>query len=190
MTQHLIDTTPKLVTCTRCGAYVFACQVGGLKVAADLRPLDVEAYRAAIIAGKATYDQVDQAGRPHKLQARTASSSWPPYAGRNVLADHMCGTRAMNVTAVETTDIPPPQPRAVGTAQHGVTQESSASNDSVKSFQALAASPVIPHRSKREWVTKSCDTCKVTIGDDYRFCGVKQGKYWLWVQHDYDCEAS
>lgn len=175
MTQHLIDTTPKLVTCTRCKAYVFACQVGGLKVAADLRPLDVEAYRAAIIAGKATYDQIDQAGRPHKLQARTASSTWPAYDGRNVLADHMCGTRSMNVTAVETSELPPYQARANDT-------DARASD-----AMSTVAHSVIRRRSKREWVTKSCERCNVAIGDDWQYCGVKQGDYWIWVQHDYDC---
>lgn len=184
MTQTLIDTVIQLKQCGRCKGYVFFCQVSGVKTATDLKPLSVEEYRDAIIAGKSTYDVVRQAGKPWKLKLRLPSSQWPPYAGRSIVAEHPC-TKAMNMAGVELID-PPVQPRANAIEQHGVTQGSYALNDSGKSFQALAAKPVIHHRS-REYVRKKCEACHSEIGTDYRVVGVQIGESWVWIRHDYDC---
>lgn len=175
MAQHLIDTVPKLVTCTRCGAYVFTCHTAGVRVTVNPGPLTVEQYREALIAGRGTYDQIEQGGRPHKLTRRLPSTQWPPYRGRKVLADHGCGTQAMNVTAVETTDIPPFLARANG------------SDARASDAMSTVATHVIRRHSKREFIKALCDRCKRSIGEDYRFVGIEYEGYWQWVQHDFDC---
>lgn len=179
MTKYLIDTQPKIATCTRCGEYVFACHASGDRVAVDIRPLTVEAYRDAIMAGLKTYDQIEHAGRPHKLMPRTTDSGWPPYKGRKVLADHACGTRSMNTKVVETTELPPYQARAQST-------------DVVRASDAMSTvvTPVTHHHSdKPDHVNAVCGNCKRMIGRDWDIVGVKVAGRWKWVQHDYDCKS-
>lgn len=177
MAQHLIDTVPKLVTCTRCGAYVFTCHSSGVRVTVNPGPLSVEQYREALIAGRGTYDQQEQGGRPFRLIRRLPSSKWPPYDNRKVLADHGCGTQAMNFTAVETSELPPHQARANG------------SDARASDVMSSVATPVTHHRSKREYINAKCETCHRVVGDDLRFMGVEHAGKWMWLNHDYDCRS-
>lgn len=78
------DTKIELATCDGCGAYVLATA----GVAADPTPLDAESYRAALIAGRSTYDVIAEAGRPRLLRLRTASVSG---VACDIVASHPCG---------------------------------------------------------------------------------------------------
>jgi hypothetical protein len=181
------DTPIQLRQCVRCRAYVFACEVSGYKVAADPKPLSAEEYRAALIARRGTYDQVDQAGKPWKLKRRIASSQWPPYAGRSVVADHNCGTKAMNTSGVELVDIPQ-QPRASDTERRGETQGSCASSDSDSKHLARLAPNVIRRRSDRRTVHRECDVCGTWVGDADHW-GIEHAGRWVHVEH-VDCPKS
>lgn len=159
--KHLIDTEIRVATCNRCRAYVFAATVGGSAVAVDMTPLDVEGVRSSLLAGRRLYDQLDQAGRPWKLHARTAASSWPPYTGK-VLADHACGAMGRDATEVTTVD-----PRLSGAAS---------------AVRQTAASDGVSHRSDL-W---RCMVCHALIEKDEPFYGIEYGAF-RWARHDRDC---
>lgn len=173
MSKHLIDKPIKLKQCMRCKGYVFLCTDSGTQVAADVKPLSVEEYRAAIIAGRYTFDLVTQAGRPHMLRMRGASSKWPPYEGRSVLAEHPC-TRAINMSGVDLID-PPGTARVSDTSEHGVNK-GSAMQSLGTSVLGSPASIATLHRSK-------CDSCGKPVSMSQPHVGIEQGGEWKWVAH-------
>jgi len=183
MAQHLIDTVIQLRQCPRCKAYVFVCMVSGVKTAADPKPLSVEEYRAALIAGRMTYDQLDQAGRPWKLQSRSAASQWPPFKGRSVVAEHGC-TKAMNMGEVEFTAIPHSTPVS-DTGAAGVTTGQSAMSSERRTLGTVAAH--VTHHRSRPYIKEKCEVCHKEIGTDIRMVGVQIGDEWVWIQHDFKC---
>jgi hypothetical protein len=183
MSNQLIDTVVQLRQCPRCKAYVFVCMVSGIKTAADPKPLNVEEYRAALISGRMTYDQLDQAGRPWKLQGRTAASQWPPFKGRKIVAEHGC-TKAMNMAEAEFIDIPRSTP-ASGIGAAGVTTGQYASTSTQTTLGTVAVN-VIPHRS-RTYLQVKCDRCKLSIGHDWNFWGIQRGEEWVHAEHGYEC---
>lgn len=85
--DRFTDTKIELATCNSCGCYVLAAQVQGQPTAADTQPLDGESYRAALIAGRSTYDVIAEAGRPRLLRLRTASVSGTAC---DIVASHPC----------------------------------------------------------------------------------------------------
>ena len=93
MNDHLIDTTPKLAECPRCGAYVLLATVSGLRTAVDPAPLDRNAFIGALLDGKRTYDLQRTAGKPSKLVDRFPGA--PPFGTRETLAEHGCGAKAI-----------------------------------------------------------------------------------------------
>lgn len=178
-TQNLIDTEIKLGVCNRCKAYVFACQVSGLATAADPQPLDVEQYRAALIAGRRTYDVIRQAGRPVRLRLRTASV---PTSGCDIVAAHSCGAHGMDATTV--TEVPqgPPGARASGTGHQGPPCASSTPHTgSSRAAASGATRPASDHR----WTPGPlrCDTCRNLIADQEPYFGIECGTY-RWAVHD------
>lgn len=172
------DTPIVVATCNRCKAYVFACEVNGCKSAVDITPLDVEAYRGALVSGRATYDQLEQAGRPWKLHARGPSSEWPPFANRKVLGEHQC-TRGMNVTGFDVSEVPAPKAHATVTG----TETSSLSHGAP--VVATRADSATRHLTK--YVNYVCKRCGVMIGRDRTYVGIEYNGRWLWAQHDYPC---
>lgn len=183
MPPQFIDTIIKLRQCPRCKAYVFVCMVSGIKTAADPKPLNVDEYRAALIAGRMTYDQLDQAGRPWKLQGRTAASQWPPFKDRKIVAEHGC-TKAMNMAEAEFIDIPRSTP-ASGTGAAGVTPTHSVYSSEPRILGTVAAH--VTHHRSRPYIQAKCDRCKLSIGHDWNFWGIQRGDHWIHVEHGYDC---
>lgn len=110
MSQHFITTPIKLATCNRCGAYLWTCHTEGFRAAADPIPLaDLDAYVAALAAGRQAYEVQTLAGRPERL--RMVSRSTPlaeRLAAGRLVASHDCGTRSMNATAA-VTEVPDPK---------------------------------------------------------------------------------
>lgn len=176
--QHFIDKPIQLKQCTRCKSYVFLCTDAGTQVAADVKPLSVEEYRAAIIAGRYTFDLVTQAGRPYMLRMRGASSKWPPYEGRSVLAEHPC-TRSINMAGVDLID-PPAQPRVNVIGQHGETQASSA-------LSALGSNSQVHHANYATLRPSECMSCSKAIRDGELYWGIEHAGKWEWVEH-VDCK--
>lgn len=157
-----IDTQPVVATCNRCGKYVFACTVSGLKVAADIAPVDRDGYVAALVARRGTYNQVDQGGRPWRLQRRTAANSWPPWGGRKVLAEHACG--AMGQDSAEVSVIPPLKSDVTFTAKQTVASDG-------------ARRP------------SKCDECNTEILPGEPYWGFEHGTT-SWYRHDRACQAT
>lgn len=163
----------KVATCTRCNAYVFAAEVDGCKVSVNMTPLDVNAYRAALLAGHGTYDQVDQDGRPWALKRRTAASQWPPFAGRKVLGDHACGTRGMNRAEVE---VCKPSPK-------GPVRPYTGSSAACAPEVGTPARGVTLRRSETFW---RCARCHREIKPDQLMWGIEVGPS-RWAVHDERC---
>lgn len=174
MKGHLIDTEIKLATCNRCGSYVFACRVSGVATAADPEPLDVEGYRAALIAGRRVYDVITQeAGRPWKLAARTAAVSATP---RVIIAAHACGALGLDSTSVtEVAAVPRPAP-------------ASAMAGSAGALAALGASEAAPSATPlRSEPAAVCGRCGVVITGDAPRWSVVWGSRVVWAEHDGLC---
>lgn len=128
-------TTPiTLSTCGRCGAYVFACQVDGLKTMADPAPLDQAGYLAALVAGLRVFDLIEAAGRPQKLRTRSGASQPPIGHGQgsteplaysygtlsgHILAEHGCGASALDAAKAEVVPVGPPRAPATPGASRG-----------------------------------------------------------------------
>lgn len=112
MVQHLIDTKIKLATCNRCGAYVLAAMVGGVRCAADPQPLSVPECTTALIGGVRLYKLVEQAGRPWRLDYASVDTLRGPATH---LRAHGCGCAAMDATAFDGGPVDPPQ----APARHG-----------------------------------------------------------------------
>lgn len=114
--QHLIDTKIKLATCNRCGAYVLAAMVGGVRCAADPTPLDVQDRVRALVGGVKLYKLVVQAGRPWRLDFATVDTL---RGSAGHLRAHGCGCAAMDATAFDGDPVDPPQ----APARHGRTAD-------------------------------------------------------------------
>lgn len=171
--QHLIDRPIQLKQCTRCKAYVFLCTDAGTQVAADTKPLSVEEYRECIMQNRYTFDVVTQAGRPYMLRMRGVGSKWPPYAGRNVVAEHPC-TRAINMTGVDLID-PPGTPRANDTVQHGESSQSAMESLGTTNLGSPALTAIL-HRSR-------CDVCNKPVTEDQLYTGIEYRGRFEWIVH-------
>lgn len=177
-THSLLDTEIKLATCNRCGAYVFAAQVSGLATAADPQPLDVDHYRAALIAGRWTYDVITQAGRPWKLRQRTAGV---PTSGCDIVAAHACGAHGMDATSV--TEVPqgPLQARVSASGHQDLSCASGAPQTGSQSL--LPVSVATPHRSDARSRPMRCATCRRLIGEDEPRWAIEHDTI-RWAVHD------
>jgi hypothetical protein len=173
VSQHFIDKPIQLKQCRRCNGYVFLCTDAGTQVAADVKPLSVEEYRQCIMQRRITLDVVTQAGRPHMLRMRSASSTWPPYAGRSVVAEHPC-TRSINMGGVDLID-PPGIARVSDTSEHGASKE--------PAMQVLGTSNLGSPASIATLRRSECDSCGKPVGVSQPHVGIEQGGAWVWVVH-------
>lgn len=112
--QHLINTKITLATCNRCGAYVLSSTVAGFKTMTNPSPLaDKAALTAALIDGNGVYVVHTAAGRPQTLHPVSLDT---PLAARlaegRLVASHDCGTRHMNTTKIDATEVVPPKDSA------------------------------------------------------------------------------
>jgi hypothetical protein len=178
MTQHFIDKPIQLKQCRRCNGYVFLCTDAGTQVACDVKPLSVDEYRQCIIDRRVTCDVVTQAGRPYMLRMRGVASSWPPYAGRTVVAEHMC-TRSINMTGVDLID-PPATARASDTSERGANKGSCA-------LGSLGTQSLGNHVNYATLHHSECESCGKRVKFDEPHVGIEQGGKFIWVQH-LECE--
>lgn len=121
--QHLLDSKIKLSTCRRCEAYVFACDVSGLRVMADPGPIGLDAVRGCLMASVDVYRLHSVAGKPDHMQLATVAQLG--VTGAEWLQAHNCGTKSINSKRVEPVEVaPPPSPCALLSRKRGVAPDS------------------------------------------------------------------
>lgn len=187
MSKHIIDTKIKVSTCNRCSDLVFACQVSGLKVMADPKPImSLDDMREALLAGKETYRILYVSDTPWKLQRITSRIQWIKYLG-GIVADHSCGmATANNSRPVEAVPLGPHRPSATSGGRPGGNHPGAApAGPQTATQRSCPAEPAIHHRS--EYINRVCPRCREMIGENWNVIGVKLGDRWMWVQHA-DCQ--
>jgi ferredoxin len=186
LTQHLITTDIKLSTCVRCGTYLFACTVDGLKVTADPAPLTVDAYREALLAGLRTFDLLMQGGRPWRLVARGPSSKAP--GERDILGAHACGAHPMDAAKVE--EVPQNPPAAPVTRYKLVDGRHHRNAPAAASQGRQSPSPVIPagyaNRPRSEPRPFRCQRCRKLIAKGHAWWSIEHPTF-RWAVHDGEC---
>lgn len=169
MTQHLINTKIKLSTCNRCGTYVLAAMVGGVRCAADPAPLSRQEVVIDLQAGRRPYKLVEQCGKPWRLDFATVDT----LAGSaKHLRAHGCGCAAMDATAFEEGPVDPHQ----APVRHGSPRDGSrpphALAGAQTATQGLEAVSTASHpRSDESLRAIRCAECGKLIpqGDTKRF---------------------
>lgn len=141
------DTKIELATCNSCGCYVLAARVQGRPVAADTQPLDAESYRAALIAGRSTYDVIAEAGRPRQLRLRTASVSGTAC---DIVASHPCAA--------------------------GVTGLGGPSAAPQAGLESLGPATAVPPPPSRSWAHR-CSACRRLIADGESFSAIDHERF-------------
>lgn len=171
--DHLITTEIKLSQCVRCGSYVFASQVAGLKTAVDPQPLDVAQYRAALIAGRTGYDLIELNGKPWKLHPRTVAHA---STGRQILASHACGAHGMDSSAVAEVAPGPTSAPASGSTGPRVPAALSGAQATTQGFGPVSAVTPRPSRALR------CATCRRPCTEPGSYVAIESGSF-TWAQH-------
>lgn len=172
MTQHLIDTPPRLGNCVRCGAYVLTALVCGGWTGVNTAPLSAVELRALLASGERPYRLRTAAGR---AQALTVASLGDIQAGTPVLGPHRCGGHPMDARAFREAPTVPLRPPANATGRPDRPSVSEAR----RGTNQRAATPVIPHRSR----PVRCDTCRRLIEPCEPYWGIECGTY-IWAVHD------
>ena len=193
MSQYLIDTRIQLATCNRCDRYVWACQVSGLKVMADVSPVDLDGYRSALVDRRSAYRVITEAGRPARLQMLTAGHTG--LQDMTIVVDHACGTKAMNATKMEPTEVPtsaPVRSTAVTGAQHpqaapvgsqATTQPLSRARYVKSSRFDHGSYPLNRVNHRKQWLYRRCEICGEQMGYEEPF-GIQYNDRWIYVWHD------
>ncbi len=100
------DKPIRLSLCSQCQSPVYACQVSGIRVMADVVPLpDIHAIRDRMISKRPIYRVIRIGERPHKLQW-VAPEFVKRYADE-ILGDHECEATHRHGVRVEAV---PPRP--------------------------------------------------------------------------------
>lgn len=197
MTDHLLDTTPKLAQCGRCQGWVYLAEASGIRSAADVAPADRGAYIAALTSGRRLFRLTEAAGRPHRLLAVRPAGLRPSFdeSGRQtgaqrLLAEHGCGGHAMD--AVRFTELvqEPPPPACDAWRANGWSpapgQCARQANPDLKSCSTCepppfeAEAPALPTPRLRA----DCGTCTRPIKPGEPFTGVQHGHLWIWAEHE------
>lgn len=202
-------TKLKLGQCPRCGRYVLASLCAGLKRAVDPGALpDIPAYIAALTEGRTTFELLEQAGRPWKLEPRTPASEAPRQGsqgltgalGRPVVVEHGCGAHAMDAALFEET--PPDPPSAPATPGSNRAGHRPGPAHVAGANPISPAPPATPRRSEiekhagRDGKPKpghvippgqpKCDRCGYRIDYGEPFTGLHHVT-WQWAYHDGTC---
>lgn len=159
---------------------MLAANVSGLATAADPQPLGVEAYRAALIAGRVTFDVITQAGRPWKLRTRSAAV---PTIGHEIVASHDCGAGGRDAT--EVTEVPAGPPSARVSAIGRPVPPSAFSQPQTGYDRRNPASAATSRRSDLSERAHRCTTCRQLIKDGEPYWAIDHATI-RWAQHD-DC---
>lgn len=185
MGQHIIDTQIKLAKCVRCGAYVFACDVAGLRVMADPEPLDADGVRAALCASLDVWRVLTVAGRPHKLQ-KPSLGALSALDQHTLIAGHGCGVSGRDAARVE--DVP--VPKASASVTHGAPQaghpRQSHPAPAVMSASSKAMTKDYPSVARHATPPLSDSPCWECGGDvtEEPYVGLSWDGTWEYLRHD------
>lgn len=178
----MIDTKPQAAQCTRCGQLVLACVVGGVKVAADLTPLDRGGLIEAIRTDREVYDALERDGKLHRLRPLTASATWHP--GRPRLRAHGCGAGPQDVKLVTTPEKGPTRPSATsGGALDGNPPATVPGSQREPQRLPAVRATNRPFDRRPTFVTM-CDNCGQPIYSHQRYVAAQTGRQWQWAYHD------
>ncbi|MFF5973706.1 hypothetical protein ACFY7C_19475 [Streptomyces sp. NPDC012769] len=194
---HLVDTPIRLGQCNRCEQYVFLAMSSGVKSAADVAAADRDAYIAAVIAGRRSFDLLEQAGRPHKLLTRRLGSPAPLFdpegaqAGaegrRRVLVEHGCGGRAQNMVTFREVEQGPPQAPVTRGAHRGGSHREPVHASGLYVEELPRPSRVGRANRRLSESTPRCDVCSEYIRDGEMYWGIQLGAEWKYAAHE-ECE--
>ncbi|SOE25634.1 hypothetical protein SAMN05442782_2377 [Streptomyces sp. OK228] len=159
---------------------MLAANVSGLATAADPQPLDVNAYRAALIAGCATFDVITQAGRPWKLRQRIASV---PTSGLAIVAAHDCGAGGRDATTVTEVPAGPPSAR-VSAIGRPVPPSAFSQPQTGYDRRNHASAATHPSSDPSDWAHR-CQICRQLIEPGEPYWAIDHATV-HWAQHD-DC---
>lgn len=158
-----------------------AATVSGCATAADPEPLGVEAYRAALIAGRTTYDVITQAGRPWKLRTRVPSV---PTSGYAIVAGHACGAAGRDATDVTELPEDPRPARVSATGHQGPPCAFSQPQTGEQTPKRLAPASAVTHRrSDPSDRPHRCGTCRKLIKPGEPYWAIDHERL-HWAQHD------
>jgi len=193
--QHLIDTPLELANCDRCKAYVFKCDVSGLRTVVDCAPLDgMDDVRRRLMMGRAVYRTLP--GRKLALFAPLSTNRDSGYLGEHWGGPGVVGAKGVDTVAVgpHRAPVTPGGPKGgfhhphapadgsqgrTATFDHARTQTPSSSNPPSRATHAKN------RRSERlPYINRVCEICRVMIGRTHNVIGVQIGDRWAWVQHD------
>lgn len=173
--QHLIDTPMELANCDKCKAYVFKCDVSGIRTIVDCGPLDgMDDVRRRLMMGRSVYRIL-----PGRKLAQFAPLSTNTEGG--YLVEHWCTAGTTGAKAVEVAPVGPHQapatpggpkggfhhPTVPGSGSQGHTglpimKTRPTDSSGASPSRALNATP----RLSRHIKPTRCDTCGVVIHHD------------------------
>jgi hypothetical protein len=171
VTQHLIDTPLELANCDKCKAYVFMCDVSGIRTIVDCAPLDgMDDVRRRLMMGRVVYRTL-----PGRKLARFSRDSTNAESG--YLADHWCTGGVTGARKVETVPVGPPSaPATPGRHPDGFRHPDAPADGSqgrrglpIMKTQRTDSSGAYPSRATRVNRPRSdpkptrCDICREII---------------------------
>lgn len=146
--------------------------VSGIKIAVDPAPLDVDRYRQALIAGRATFDLIFQGDRPWRLRARRPSSR---LDGVTILGEHGCGAAGQDATKVQEV---PEVPHQAPVSAPGTSGPPDALTALLRGSQPLPAEAATRSRSDLR-----CEGCGGPVNPEDPHWAVECGRY-RWARHE------
>jgi hypothetical protein len=156
------STQPELAQCDQCSKYILTCWTEGLSASVDLAPLDVNKYRAWIIAKLFTYDLIrSHDNKPLRLMKRNQNSSWGSH---EVLGQHPCSASSTKVKVNAAPKVRPPvtfsQVKKAFVPDYSSVRRAKAAQIANRSHIDTDA-----ERFKR-WRPKICCVCRVFFTDE------------------------
>lgn len=188
MGKFIADTPIKLGKCVRCGAYVFAADVSGLRVMADPEPLDADGVRTALVGRRDVFRVQTVAGRPHKLLA-AQEAHYAKIGEHQWVGGHGCGVSGRDAARVEDVPIPPPSALATHGARKGGLPRQSHPAPAATSVSSSATTKASRSPAKPVTAPLSDSPCWECGGDvtEPPYVGVEYDGTWWYLRHD-ECD--
>ena len=169
----MIDTTPELSRCGRCGSYVLWATRSGYSLAVNPEPVDAQRLARAVVDGRQVYDvRRNERGEIHRLDWHRIGVPLTPDS----VVEHECGSAVVYKPVKAPVD--PPVPTAAPAVPVGVPRASRPLRDSV-TLRDFDASP-LPSRSH------PCDWCgkPVEIDGVEAYVAIELGAAVMWACHE------
>lgn len=186
VTQHLEHTDLVAGRCLTCGLPVLVGWISGVRVAVGDKPLDVELYRNALLAGRRTFRVLLRQDRtPWKLCFDT-----PDASDRPVTAAHPCGADRVQVLPPEPAAGPQGASAAYGRPKGGSLRPVAPADATAPS---TPAEPANPRPSSTTWTGRLplaiCCVCRHFLEDGEESFSVDVPGHAMWTAHADRCPA-